>query len=111
MSTAITNEQRSADEVAAFIADAPGPYFAYWNARGRWAKPGVSPELIPSDTITTWMGDVLATITWTGNRHISAFGDARQNFRARGINGATYSGTAYLTAGDYARMRPVNPNR
>jgi hypothetical protein len=105
----LTNEQRSAAEVAAFIADEPGPYFAYWNARGRWSRPGVKPELIRGDIITTWTGDRLADITWTGNVFGSGFGDRRQNFRALGVNGATYSGTAYLTAGDYVRMRPVKP--
>lgn len=104
---AITNEQRSAAEVAAFKADTPGPYFAYWNVRGRWAQPGVSPELVPGDTLTTWTGDVLAEMTWTGDPFYSSFHDRRQNFRARGINGVVYSGTAYLSAGDYARMRPV----
>lgn len=103
----LTNDQRSAAEVAAFQADKPGPYFAYWTARGRWKRPGVEPALIAGDTITTWTGDMLATITWTGDPFYSSFSDRRQNFRAEGINGATYSGTAYLTAGDYVRMRPV----
>jgi hypothetical protein len=103
----ITNDQLNAAEVAAFMAEKPSPYFAYWNARGRWSLPGVSPELVPGDTITTWMGDKLAGITWTGNPFGSSFGDRRQNFRAKGINGATYSGTAYLSAGDYVRMRAV----
>jgi hypothetical protein len=107
MQTTMTNDERSALEVEAFKTDKPGPYFAYWNTRGRWAKPGVSPELIAGDTITTWTGDELATMTWTGDPFYSSFSDRRQNFRAKGINGVTYSGTAYLTAGDYVRMRPV----
>src|SRR4029077_18868095 len=110
MNTTVTNEHRSADEVAAFMSDQPGPYFAYWNVRGRWAKPGVEPELIRGDLITTWMGDDLGRIVWVGRPFYSSFSDRRQNFRALGVNGATYSGTAYLTAGDYVRMRPVRPD-
>jgi len=103
----MTNEQRSAEEVAAFKADEPGPYFAYWNVRGRWAKPGVEPELIVGDLITTWTGEELGRIVWVGRPFYSSFTDRRQNFRALGVNGATYSGTAFLTAGEYVRMRPV----
>lgn len=107
MTATMTNEERSAREVAAFLADPPGPYFAYWNARGRWSLPGVPAALIPGDTVTTWTGDKLATMTWTGEPFYSSFSDRRQNFRAVGINGVHYSGTAYLTAGDYVRMRPL----
>lgn len=103
------NRETSAREVAAFLAEKPDRYFAYWNARGRWSQPGVRPELIADDLITTWMGDELAKIVWTGNVFGSGFGDRRQNFRALGVNGVTYSGTAYLTAGDYVRMRKVKP--
>ena len=103
------NRATSAAEVAAFIADKPTPYFAYWSARGRWSKPGVSPELIRGDEIQTWTGDKLARISWVGQPFSSAFMDRRQNFRAEGINGVVYSGTAYLTAGDYVRMRAVKP--
>jgi hypothetical protein len=103
----LTNDERSKVEVAAFMQEKPDRYFAYWNARGRWSRPGEPAALIPGDTITTWPGDVLATITWTGEVFASSFSDRRQSFRARGINGVTYSGTAYLTAGDYVRMRAV----
>jgi hypothetical protein len=53
------------------------------------------------------MGDVLATVTEVFEPFRDNFDGVRQNFRALGINGAVYSGTAYLSAGDYVRMRPV----
>jgi hypothetical protein len=95
------NAATSAAEVAAFMTDTPGPYFAY---------AGVGMDGLQRGTkITTWTGDTLATVERAGFVFRSGFGDARQNFRARGINGATYSGTAFLSAGDYVRMRPVKP--
>lgn len=100
----MTNEQRSAAEVAAFKADTPGPYFAYH------AGPAFRPRgerMAVGRRITTWMNDDLAAVIEAGDTFRSAFGDTRQNFRALGINGVTYAGTAYLSAGDYVRMRAV----
>jgi hypothetical protein len=102
-----TNDERSAAEVAAFMAEKPAKYFAYWNVRGRWSQSGVEPELIRGDNITTWTGDILATIIEVRPPFYSNLTDRRQNFRAQAINGLTYSGTAYLTAGDYVRMTAV----
>jgi hypothetical protein len=103
----MTNEERSAAEVAAFLADAPGPYVAYG-----FRKPsGLDPicRLHHGDKIGTWMGDRLATVTEAREPFHDNLGGIRQNFRAKGINGATYAGTAYLSSGDYVRMRPVKP--
>lgn len=96
------NAATSRAEVEAFKVDEPGPYFAYWKAASGFPNPR---ELVRGDKITTWTGETLATLLWAGDRFRSSFGDERQNFRALGINGATYSGTAYLSAGDYVRMR------
>lgn len=93
------NEQTSREEVASFKADAPARYFAYHADRPTNREMG--------NRITTWTGDLLANVTWTGDCYRSGFGDRRQNFRAKAINGAIYSGTAYLDAGDYVRMRKV----
>lgn len=98
------NAATSAAEVAAFMADPPGPYFAYWREVG-----GYRDRLQWGYHITTWTGDLLATVQTVGIPYTSNMGDRRQSFRARGINGATYSGTAFLSAGDYVRMRPVKP--
>lgn len=106
MSTAtMTNEERSAQEVADFMADVPADYFAYapcTELRGVRIS-----QLWPDVKITTWTGDELATVIHAGNPYRDNFGGRRQHFRAKAINGATYSGTAYLSAGDYVRMRKV----
>lgn len=102
MATQHDNAEISRQEAAAFMAEVPERYFAYH------AGPQLSPVSRQiGQRITTWTGDLLANVVWTGNVYVSGFGDQRQNFRARAINGATYSGTAYLDAGDYVRMRRV----
>jgi hypothetical protein len=93
------NARQSAEEVAAFKRDAPMRYFAYHE--GGRPTGGMGRRLV------TWTGDLLAQVTWTGDVYRSNFGDRRQAFRADAINGATYSGVAYLDAGDYVRMRKV----
>ena len=102
------NTATSAAEVAAFLADTPGPYFAYYKAASGWPTAGIV-RLVRGDKLTTWTGDTLGTIQSAGDPFRDNFGGKRQNFRALGINGATYAGTAYLSAGDYVRMRPVRP--
>jgi hypothetical protein len=99
MSAAVNdrNAKISAQEVEAFKTDEPGPYFAYVPAS----------NFVRGAKVETWTGDELATITEVGQRWTSNMGDVRIPFRAVGINGVTYSGTAFRTAGDYVRMRPV----
>lgn len=109
MQTTTTTDERNAEtsrrEVAAFLADAPGPYVAY----GATQPSGLDPmrRLHYGDSITTWTGDKLARVIESREPFHDNLGGIRQNFRALGINGATYFGTAYLSAGDYVRMRPV----
>ncbi len=100
------NHELSRREVAAFMSDDPGPYFAYVK-HVDYGQPRVGDRLTRADKLTTWMGDELATVSWAGDVYRCAFGDRRQNFRARGINGADYFGTAYVSSGDYVRMRPM----
>jgi hypothetical protein len=95
MTDDLTNDERSAAEVAAFIAEVPERYFAY------------APKVERGTTITTWTGAELGLILSVRPVYVSNMEDKRQNFRARAINGAEYSGTAYLSAGDYVRMRKV----
>lgn len=104
MSATITNEERSRREVEAFKRDVPSRYFAYHAGpifRPRGDRVGVG------RTITTWTGDLLANVVDVGDVWRSNMGDRRQSFRARAVNGATYSGIAYLDSGDYVRMRRV----
>lgn len=100
-SEAITNEERSRREVAAFLADVPATYFAY---QSHDVTVG---HLRRYDMISTWTGAKLAEVESVGTVYRSNMGDRRQSFRAIGINGATYSGIAFLSAGDYVRMRKV----
>lgn len=92
------NRATSAQEVADFKTDPPERYFAY-HSGGTLSHVG--------HDIVTWMGDNLAHVTERFPVYRSNFGDRRQRFRAVGINGCTYSGTAYLDAGDYVRIRKV----
>jgi tRNA(His) 5'-end guanylyltransferase len=98
------NRAMSAQEVEDFKSNAPSPYFAYQS------HDVTIGHLRRHDLLSTWMGDKLATVVHVGSPFRSSFGDRRQNFRALSIDGETvYSGTAYLSAGDYVRMRKVKP--
>lgn len=99
------NAEISRGEVESFKIDKPARYFAYHAAK----RSGLDPilRLHHGDKITTWTGDDLATVTDARQPFHSGLGDLRQNFRCKAINGETYSGTAYLSAGDYVRMRKV----
>jgi hypothetical protein len=89
----MTNEEISAAEVAAFIAEKPARYFAY--------------RVDGESKITTWTGEKLGHIQSAGKVYHSNFGDRRMSVRALGVNGVVYSGVAYLDAGDYVRLRAV----
>jgi hypothetical protein len=99
-----SNEERSSVEVADFCADKPERYFAYHGGD----KPTPSNGGM-SRTLTTWTGDELGRVIEYRTPFVSSLGDRRQNFRAMAINGEIYAGTAYLSAGDYVRMRRVKP--
>lgn len=101
----MSNALVSALEVLDFIAEQPTRYFAY----GFREPSGFDPicRLHYGDKIGTWTGDKLARVIESYEPFHDNLGGIRQNFRASGINGLTYSGTAYLSAGDYVRMRAV----
>jgi hypothetical protein len=102
------NRAMSAQEVEDFKSTAPSPYFAY----GFTEPSGFDPvrRLHYGDKIGTWMGDELAKVREAFDPFRDNFGGIRQNFRALSIDRETvYSGTAYLSAGDYVRMRKVKP--
>jgi len=54
--------------------------------------------------ITTWNGEKLADITYLGNEYSIGLGK-RQNFRAKGIDGRNWSGTHFVSSGDYVNMK------
>jgi hypothetical protein len=101
----LNNNHRSRLEIAKFKADKPIHYFAYHNASPFYADPIT--RLHYGDHIQNWMSDQLGTVVWSGDPYHCNMGDIRQNFRCQAINGLTYSGTAYLSAGDYVRMRAI----
>lgn len=94
-----SNEEIGRLEAADFLRARPAKYFAYHTAKQSGLHRG--------DHITTWTGDELALIVWAGHPFRDGFGGLRQNFRANTRDGVTYSGTAYLSAGDYVRLRAV----
>lgn len=105
------NRRLSREEVASFKRDDPGPVFAYASHRHVIGDMRGVDELRAGDKITTWMGDKLATVTRVGDPWRDNFGGRRQHVRCLGINGAVYSGTAYLSSGDYVRLRPMKTKR
>lgn len=91
----MSNEQRSQSEVREFIANPPAKYFLYIKL------------LIPGHyraEATTWMGDLLGAAR-LGSRYRSNMGDYRRAVTIRAVNGRTYVGTFFESAGDYARVR------
>lgn len=90
------NHLAGALEISAFCDTPPEYLFAYVNAA--------------SGTLTTFMGGVLGRIEF-GRKFESNLGDQRQSIKVRAINGRTYHGTYYRSAGDYARLRLVAKGR
>lgn len=87
-----TNEERSAVEVHEFNLNKPEKYFAYVSEKNH--------------TVTTWTGDTLGSASF-GCEFRGNMGDKRVPIRVNGVNGRTYSGTYYKSAGDYCRLRAV----
>jgi len=57
--------------------------------------------------LTTFNGAKLADFEWCGPEYKAGFGaySRRRNLRARGIDGRDWYGTAYVSSGNYARIR------
>ena len=96
----VSNEECSSLEVWDFCHDKPARYFAYVHMDTQREGRGLG-------SLTTWTGEILATITRIGARWRSNFGDTRQMLYATGINGLRYLATSYVSAGDYCRMRVI----
>lgn len=88
----VTNELRSAVEIYEFCNDKPEKYFLY-----------IKEE---NGTATTWTGELLGTVTF-GFKFRSNFGDYRILVTVKAINGETYHGIYYTSAGSYARIKKV----
>jgi hypothetical protein len=89
----ITNEQRSQIEVYEFVNNPPDTYFLYISEKDRVA--------------TTWTGDKLGVVLFGSEYESPAFGrpSKRVPVKIKAINGFTYNGTYYKSAGDYARVK------
>ena len=85
-----TNEETSAAEVFEFVNDPPERYFLYINE----AK----------QTATTWTGERLGSVGF-GNAFRDNFGGLRVPISVYAINGRTYHGTYYKSAGEYVRVK------
>lgn len=94
----LTNEQRAELELIDWLTDPPARYSAYTKS-DRFGITGAE--------ITNFTGRKLARIDWRGSVYFSNFGDRRCNFGCTGTNGITYTGTAYIDAGDYVRIRAI----
>jgi len=89
----LTNAMRSRLEIHHFKTEKPRSFYAY--------------QKLDKRLITTWTGDKLGDIVQMGPEYRSNMGDKRVPIRVHGINGITYSGTAYVGAGDYVRLQQV----
>lgn len=90
-----TNDETSALEVFEFLRDKPDRYFAY-------VKISDASDL--RGTITTWTGEKLGDC-YLGGTYRDNFGGKRRSISVQAINGCSYYGTYYSSAGDYCRLR------
>jgi hypothetical protein len=91
----VSNAELSAIEVYEFCADKPTRYFLYINEGRRIAA--------------TWTGDPLGAVGF-GSPFRANMGDLRVPITVYAINGLTYYGTYYKSAGDYARIKVAKKN-
>jgi len=94
----VSNEERSALEVFEFLNDPPIKYFLYIKE----GNPAQAAPLVGQ--ATTWTGDRLGYGRF-GRSSRSNMGDVRVPVTISAINGRTYVGTYFKSAGDYARIR------
>ena len=98
ISKSLSNDKKSAVEVYEFKKDkSKKPYFAYMKKDKK--------------EITTWTGQKLGDVTYLGNEYSGGMGSRRQNFRMKGIDGREWSGTFYVSSGDYVRIKPVKEKK
>ena len=108
----VTNSERSAVEVYEFMTNPPAHYFLYVQPEGM-PPASIAPRDVryrgitregSSGLATTWTGEKLGDVQF-GRTFRSSFGDTRVSIRVYAINGKTYAGTFYKSAGDYARVK------
>lgn len=109
---AVDNAMRGRVEKFEIIRDKPEKLFAYASFHEREIASRYSdikrtgkPQVGDQARVTVWTGDQLG-LGRVNKVYRSNLGDWRASIRVV-IGGATYSGTAYLSAGDYVRLRRV----
>lgn len=100
----VTNEQRSAVELYEFNRDKPERYFVY--VRYPSIERGKRPHYGARVELTTWTGELLASGN-CGAAFRDNFGGWRVPLSATCVDGSgvVYNGTAFYSAGDYARIK------
>jgi hypothetical protein len=99
---AVTNEERSAVEVYEFVENPPERYFLY--IKQETCQTVLGGDHNVSGRATTWTGEPLGDVGF-GREFRSNWGDRRIDINVYAINGRTYNGTYYKSAGDYARVK------
>lgn len=97
----ITNDERSDLERHDFLVDEPARYSVYVKELPR--DPAFRSGVAALGVATTWTGDILGSVTF-GAPYRSNFGDTRRAVWMVTLSGVRYHGTAYTSAGDYARI-------
>lgn len=87
----LTNDMRSAHEIHIFNKEKPEKYSVYIDFK--------------KNVVTTWTGEVIGKISWSGSEYRDNFGGKRVNLDVRMDNGDLYYGTAFVSSGDYATIR------
>ena len=87
----LTDEMRSVHEIYMFNKEKPEKYSVYVDFK--------------KNVVTTWTGEVIGSITWSGSEYRDNFGGKRVNLDVRMNNGDLYYGTAFVSSGDYATIR------
>jgi len=104
----VNNDHRSQVEVYEFVHQQPEKYFAY--VKRNLVAPGVVDNKV---SVTTWTGQILG-YGYLGSRYFCGR-SARYPIRFTAINGVKYSGTYFVSSGDYCRVKKVkygnNTNR
>lgn len=98
----ITNEERGQLEQFEVWRDKPERLFAYASADERNS---VGTPYGNACKVTVWPGQPLGYGAW-GKPYRDNFGGTRRSVHVR-IAGCEYSGTAFVSAGDYCRLRRI----
>ena len=92
----MSNEERGDLELLQFHASPPDRYFLYVDE--------------DKATATTFVGGNLGRVSF-GRPYRDNFGGRRVPITLAAVNGRTYHGTYYASAGDYARVRVAKASR